>query len=263
MTLTAEQLKLRDGRLTASRVSCLMTGDEQKIMDLWRLMVGETGEQSLSDVWPVVLGEATEALNLSWYERTTGRKLTRRGEVVICPSADWAAATLDGWDDVECGPVDAKHVGGFEPRETVVTRYMPQMMWQMICTCSSWSALSIIEGARKPVVEVVLWDETYAMELWRRAEAFMECVETLTPPVVMAPVAPPVAPVRTVSMEGSNIWAVSAAQWLANQEASRQFDRAAKSIRELVTPDMAKAHGHGIEAERDARGAIRIRSQKS
>jgi predicted phage-related endonuclease len=99
--LNAAQMKARDGKLTASRVACLMTGDNDKILNLWRELVGDPAyvEEDLSNVWAVQLGTATEELNLDWFERRTGKKVTRRGEVVIHPECDWAACTLDGWID--------------------------------------------------------------------------------------------------------------------------------------------------------------------
>lgn len=95
--LTPEQLKARDGKLTASRVGVLMSGDEAKILSLWREMLGLQEPEDLSGVWAVRRGEATEQLNLDWFERKTGKKVTRRGEVVVHPEHDWAACTLDGW----------------------------------------------------------------------------------------------------------------------------------------------------------------------
>lgn len=99
MALTAAQLTAREGKLTASRVACLMTGDEAKILDLWREMVGDPAHvpEDLNGVWAVRLGELTEPLNLEWYERRTGKPVTRRGEVVVHPIVTWAACTLDGW----------------------------------------------------------------------------------------------------------------------------------------------------------------------
>lgn len=128
--LTEAQLRARDGRLTASRVAALMTGDEAKILDLWREMVGDPAwtPEDLSGVWPVQLGIATEALNLEWYARKHG-PLTRQGEVVIHPTADWAVCTLDGFDAALPGPVECKHVGGREPLERVLERYQPQLHW--------------------------------------------------------------------------------------------------------------------------------------
>jgi len=239
-----------------------MSGDTDKIFALWQEMIGEAEPEDLSAVWPVRLGETTELLNLAWYELKTGRSLTRHGEVVLCPAADWAAATLDGWDDMIPAPIEAKHVGGFEPRERVVERYTPQATWQMICTGARQVVLSIIEGGREPALEVVPWDETYAAELWRRAEAFMECVRNLTPPVVFAPVAAPVKAERVVDMKGSNAWAEHAGLWLKHRAGAKAFSGAEKEIKALVPEDAKRAHGHGIQAARDKAGRLSIRPAK-
>ncbi|KAF0138657.1 MAG: hypothetical protein FD153_1184 [Rhodospirillaceae bacterium] len=92
------QRRARDGKLTASRVGVLMNGDEAAIYALWREMIGapDYKPEDLSDVWAVQLGSCTESLNLDWYERRTGRSVTRRGDVVVHPTLPWAAATLDG-----------------------------------------------------------------------------------------------------------------------------------------------------------------------
>lgn len=97
MALTAEQIAARAGKLTASRISALMTGDAEKILRLYREMIGEEIEEDLSGVWPVRLGEATEQLQLDWYQQKHRVPVTRRGEVVISPEHDWAACTLDGF----------------------------------------------------------------------------------------------------------------------------------------------------------------------
>jgi predicted phage-related endonuclease len=266
MSLTVEQLRQRDGKLTASRIGVLMHGDEAELLDLWRELVGDPSYHApdFDSIWAVQLGVASEALNLAWYERKTGRKLTRQGEVVVCPAADWAAATLDAWDAEKPGPIDAKHVGGFEPRDRIVARYTPQMFWQMIVTGARWSALSIIEGAREPVIEEVLWDESYAAELWKRAEAFMEAVRTLTPPVTLAPVAAPVAPEqwRTVSMQGNNAWASHAADWLLHHPAAKKFEAAAKEIKALIEADVGIATGHGLVCKRDKANRLSISAMK-
>lgn len=254
--LTAAQLKARDGKLTASRIACLMTGDAAKITDLWREMVGDPSyvPEDLSGVWPVQLGSATEALNLDWYEHKTGRKVTCRGEVVVHAEKPWAAATLDGFDAELGAVVECKHVGGFEARATVIDRYQPQVQWQMMVTDCTRAVLSIIEGAKEPVLEDIAYDAAYCRELWARAAAFMLCVQTLTPPVAIAPVSAPVRPERIVSMAESNSWAASANEWLTHRAAAAAFDRAAKDIKAQVPADVKMAHGHGIKAMRDGRG---------
>ena len=164
MTLTATQQAAREGKLTASRVGVLMNGDDAALYDLWRECSGDPSYEppDLSGVWAVQLGALTETLNLDWYERQTGRTITRRGEVVASHERPWAACTLDGWDAdhgpdpmLDCAVIECKHVGGFEPRAEVIARYMPQVHWQMYCTGARIAVLSIIEGAREPVLEEV------------------------------------------------------------------------------------------------------------
>lgn len=257
--LTAPQIAARDGKLTASRVACLMQGDPEKIIALWLEMLGERQPDDLSAVWPVRLGEASEAVNLEFYERSVGRKLTRRGEVVVHPEFPWACATLDGFDGGLVGPVDAKHVGGFEPRATVVARYVPQMFWQMDCTGAKASALSIIEGAREPVIEPITWDAGYSAELWLRAHAFMQCVWSLTPPVVLPAVAAPVKAERIVDMRESNEWGESAATWLENIAGKRKAEGAEKALKALVPNDAARCHGAGVVISRDKANRLSLR----
>lgn len=261
VTLTAAQYAARDGKLTASRVACLMRGDEAAILNLWREMVGDPSfvAEDLSGVWPVQLGVATEPLNLAWYARKTGRQLTRQGEVVIHPRAGWAAATLDAWDDALPGPIEAKHVGGREPLATIVARYQPQIHWQMMVTEARQAAFTIIEGANEPVVENIPFDERYAAELWSRAEAFMRCVETLTPPFAVPAIAAPTIPERIVDLTGDNEWADHAATWRENAAAKKKAETAEKALKAKVPSDAARCFGHGVTINRDRAGRLSLR----
>jgi hypothetical protein len=259
--LDTTQLAARDGKLTASRIRCLMTGTPHEIMDLWRELIGDPTytPKDLSGAWPVQLGYATEQLNCDWYERKEGRTVSRRGEVVIHPKADWAACTLDGWDATVPCPIEAKHVGGREARSTVIDRYVPQCTWQCLCTGAEQVILSIIEGANEPVLEVVPLDKDYAAELWRRAERFMECVWNLHPPVTLPPVAPPVQAKRELDMRGSNEWAVQATHWLDNIEGKRKAEAAEKALKALVPDDVARAYGHKVQVTRNKIGHLALR----
>jgi hypothetical protein len=95
--LSPEQITARKNKLTASRVACLMTADEPKILRLYQEMIGEAEEEDLSDVWPVQLGSATEEVNLRWFERKHNTTVTKRGEFIVHPELTWAGCTLDGW----------------------------------------------------------------------------------------------------------------------------------------------------------------------
>jgi hypothetical protein len=259
--LTKTQLIARDGKLTASRVACLMTGDATKIMELWREMTGDPAfvPEDLSGVWPVQLGSWTEQLNLDWYERRTGKPLQKRGEVVVHPSDDWAAATLDGWDEDLQAPVECKHVGGFEKLPVILERYAPQAHWQMLVTNSRRCIFSVIEGAREPVIEIVEYDPAYASELWSRASAFMICVRTLTPPCALPAVAAPVKAEKTYDMTGNNSWGANAATWITTRAAHKDHEAATKELKALVPADAAKCLGHGITISRSKIGSLTIR----
>src|SRR5262249_26072714 len=156
--LTAAQHAARDGKLTASRIACLMTDDQAAIMDLWREMVGDPDyvPEDLSGVWAVQLGSHTESINLDWFERKRGQ-VSRRGQVVTHMNG-WAACTLDGWSEQNNCPIECKHVGGREPIETIIARYMPQMHWQMIVCGAPQCALSVIMGANEPAIEFIPFD---------------------------------------------------------------------------------------------------------
>ena len=252
--LTKEQIKFREGRLTASRVAPLMTGDKEKIIQLWRELCGDPTyvEENLDDVWAVRLGEVTEALNLEFYEKIKGKILTRKGEVVIHPDYPWAAATLDGFDASLPGPVEAKHCSGYSKFEEVIARYQPQLHWQMECAQSRWCAISIIEGARLPRVEIIEYNKEYAEELMRRALKFMEHVWAMECPVEMEPVeAPRLSRLRDYDLTGNNLWAAAAADWLCHRSAKKKYDEAERSLKDQVPADAASCVGHGVTIKRD------------
>lgn len=259
--LTEQQRKNRDGKLTASRVACIMKGDAAEILNLWKELIGDPSYEpaDLSTIWAVRLGETTEPLNLEWFVRKHG-PISRVGEVVT-HSCGWAAATLDAWSDERQCIIECKHCGGRESMETIIERYQPQVHWQMLVTGTHKAALSVIQAANEPVIEFITRDESYAQELWRRAERFMRCVETLTPPVPLPSVSPPVRPTKTYQMQTSNIWCSHAGVWLANKEAAVLAKDAEKELKALVPSDAAKAIGGGVVINRDRAGRLSLREQ--
>jgi hypothetical protein len=148
-------LKRASAKLTASRVACLMTADEAKILNLWREMIRDPHyvPDDLSGVWPVQLGTVTEALNLRWFEREHGA-VSRIGEVVTMTVADdWAAATLDGWSDRYLCPVECKHCRRpRKPRHHHRALSAADALADDV-TDARQCALSVIMGANEPIVE--------------------------------------------------------------------------------------------------------------
>lgn len=281
--MTPIEREQRKGRLTASRVGALMSGNKVKLAALYNEMVEELWgakpypdlvAEDLSGVWAVQLGTATEPLNLHWYERKTGRKLKRVG-VVQHPEVEWAAATPDGLDLEIKAAIECKHVGGREPLSTVHARYMPQVHWQIDC-CRHLgierAVFSVIEGAQAPKLDQVQYDAEYGAELWRRARDFWRCVESMTPPVealgtvpaadldfLDAPVAAP-PPMKEYDFTGNNAWADCAVTWLETVEAATKAAEAERTIKLLMPKDAKRAFGHGVAIERDRRGYLKLKA---
>jgi hypothetical protein len=259
--LTSAQLDARRGKLTASRVACLMDGNREKILRLYRELTGEEAEEDLSDVWAVQLGSATEALNLEWYERKTHAPLSFKGDVIVSFQDMRFACTLDGFDDTLNCPVECKHVGGREPLEVVIDRYQPQMQWQMYITETDQCALSVIMGANEPIIEFIPRDDDYIIEMVNRAKQFMHCVEMRREPVELDAVAPPTDASKVYDMTGNNEWADYAGKWLKTEEAADWCEMAEKLLKKMVPADAKKVFGYGVQITRDRAGRLSLRRQ--
>ena len=76
-------LRLADSKsrrtfIGGSDARIIMGNDEAALIRLWREKRGEAEPEDLSGNLIVQLGSATEELNRSWYERNTGRRISRR-----------------------------------------------------------------------------------------------------------------------------------------------------------------------------------------
>lgn len=261
MALTVEQLRLREGRITASFVPYLMAGNEAKILSEWRRLVGDPdyAPEDLSDSWPVQFGSFIESFALDWHERKTGRFLTRRGEVVYHPERPYVCCTLDAFRDDDLTVIDCKAIGMWRKLDEALPHYVPQMIVQRACTRAINAALLVVHGGSEPTEMEVVWEADYEREVWARIEWFNECVENLTPPVSIEPAKSPVAPTRIIDMSASNAWAEHAAKWSANFEAAKRFKSAEKDLKALVPEDAKCCQGHGIEVKRDKAGKLSIK----
>jgi len=263
MALSERQQKAREGKMTGSRIATLSTGSPEDVYNLWLELTGDPTWKApdYSKVWAVQLGNATEQFHLDWIQQTTG-DITRRGESLQHSSVDWAAVTLDGWAADHKLAVEAKHVGGLEPANTIIDRYMPQMQWTMFCTKTPEIIFSAIAGAKEPRPVLIARDETYLEELVLRAGDFMECVRTMREPIANPFIKPPL-PVfsRMVDMSKSNTWAAAAQDWLTNKPARDLFEVAAKGVKSLVPADAKECYGAGIRVKRSKNGALTIKPE--
>ncbi len=259
--LTEKQHKAREGKLTGSRIAALMNGKAEDVHRLWLEMTGQAKEPDLSNVWPVQLGLTTESLNLDWAEHKLGEQIVGRGAFIQHPAISWAGVTLDGRGLQSMTPIETKHCGGYEPLDTIIDRYQPQMQWIMECTETTECALSVIFGANEPIIEFIPRDAEYAAEIVRRGWQFMRHVMDHTLPIELPKVSPPIVPSKSYDMTGSNIWASSASVWLETKDAADRCKGAEKDLKGLVSADAKECSGHGVIVKRDRAGRLSLRAQ--
>jgi len=251
---------VRRSGIGGSDANIILSGDEERIVRLWREKRGEMEAEDLSAVLPVMLGSWSEAFNRQWYERDTGYQVSHVGASLACERFAWRRCTLDGFVTVRCGVFEAKHVNAFARGEEVLARYMPQLQHNMAVAGAQLAILSVIFGNHKWEVFEVASDWLYQEELLIAESRFWDCVRSGERPVAApVPEAPLPVGVREVCLEGNNAWAAAASDWLDCREAAKRHKAASAILKDLVEVDVARAFGHGVEARRSKAGALTIR----
>src|SRR6185312_7345784 len=238
-SLSASQLRARDGKVTASFAPYLMSGNAERIMNEWRRLVGDPGyvAPDFSDNWAVNFGAYIEPLALDWHQRKLGYDLVDRGYVVSHPERPYVSATLDAFD-------------------------LPQLIVQRGCRAATRVALLVVHGGAEPVEIEAEIPADYEAEVWRRIDQFWACCENLAEPIAMEPVAAPVAAIKEYDLTGNNAWGEHAATWLEHRSAAKKFEGAVKGLKEIIPADAKRAFGNGVAAERNKVGSISIKEVK-
>lgn len=257
MALTQEQKEFRSKLLGGSDANTIMSGDEDKILKLWKIKTGQEEDEDLSDVLPVQMGVHTEPFNIEWFTKQTGRIVTDNGVQRLANGRPFMGCTLDGLTDNGLTVFEAKHVSAFAKEEEILDRYYPQLTHNMLVCGVDKAVLSVFFGNHKWEKFEVNLDALYADILVGAETKFWDCVQSMTPPVAVK-VSAPVNAIRKVDMTGSNEWANAAVQYQQNAVAKKLFDDAATTLKGLVELDVMEAFGHGIKIKRDKRGALRI-----
>jgi hypothetical protein len=264
---TLERLGLSDGQkasrlrgIGGSDANVILSGDQTRVLDLWREKRGERNPEDLSGKLAVVLGSWTEQFNRQWYEKLTGNPVSRVGQEFVSAQLPWRRCTLDGFLEIPQSIWEAKHTSPFVTLDQVLERYMPQLQHGMAVMGVSKAVLSIIYGNQKFEVIEIASDWLYQQELFEAERHFWDCVQTGKEPVVVDPPPPP-KPVgtREVSFEGNNAWASAAGDWRQYREAAKLHAASCGLVKSLIEEDVVRAFGHGIEAKRSRSGAITIR----
>ena len=237
----------------------IMSPDEAALIRLWKEKRGEAEPEDLSGNLVVQLGVVTEALNRTWYERNTGRRITDIQRHVQHPVNRWMAATLDGMVEDPDAVFEAKFMLPWSfSEEAAAEKHMAQLQHNMWVTNARSSALSIITGGGKWIEMTIPADALYQHFLVTAERRFWRCVLTgQTPsPYGIEPPRPRIEAVRVVDMSESNAWAEFAGLFCATRLAFLDHERAKSELKGLMPEDAKEASGHGVRAKRSKSGAV-------
>src|SRR6516162_4499648 len=154
----------------------IMGSDEAALIQLRREKRGEVEPEDLSGNLVVQLGAATEALNRSWYERNTSRRITDVQSRVKHSAIPWMVATLDGIVEGTGVVFEAKFMLPWSfSEEAAAEKYMAQVQHNMWVTHLRSSVLSIITGGGKWVEITIPMDPLYLSVLVSAEKKFWRC----------------------------------------------------------------------------------------
>lgn len=193
MTLTAEELTLRQGRIGASMVGAIVgVNPFAGPIDAWLQLTGravkeQTDDGKLRTDW----GGQMEGMLASWYEHETGLELAPC-TTLIHPRHDWAIATPDRTANAPL-LVECKHVG-----ERVAWHWMDgppdyvaaQCVWQMLVTRALGMDVSRVDvvadvGGAPPEIFPVQYDADLENNMFEAVERFwVDHVVADVPPAV-------------------------------------------------------------------------------
>ena len=237
----------------------IVGNDEVALVRLWREKRGEAEPEDLSGNLIVQLGTATEALNRTWYERNTGRRVTAVQRRVKHSAIPWMMATLDGLVEGSGAIFEAKFMLPWSfSEEAAAEKYMGQLQHNMWVTHSREAVLSIITGGGKWVEITIPMDPLYLTVLVSAEKKFWRCVQSgETPHLINAePPRPHIEAIRIVDMSSSNSWAEFAALFRSTRGAFLDHERAKSELKALIPEDAKEAIGHGVRAKRSRPGAV-------
>jgi predicted phage-related endonuclease len=242
-----------------SDAGIIMGNDEAALIRLWQEKRGEAAPEDLSGNLIVQLGAVTEALNRSWYERNTGRRITDVQHRVKHSAIHWMVATLDGIVEGTKAVFESKFMLPWSfSEEAAAEKYMPQLQHNMWVTHLRTSVLSIITGGGKWVEITIPLDPLYLSVLVSAEKKFWRCVQSgETPHLINAePPRPRIEAFRIVDMSGSNSWAEFAALFRNTRSAFLDHERAKNELKALMPEDAREAIGHGVKGKRSKSGAV-------
>lgn len=268
MALSAKQQAARDGKVTCSFLNPLCAGQTGIILDKWKELIGDPSWRpaDYSRNWSVQLGVKLEQFVLDWEEVSKKQELSRRGEVVVHPARPWFCGTLDAWREADRTVVDVKVVHAGSDLDATLGYYSPQLLGLKECTGAANATLLVVRGGAEPAELQAFFSDEWAASVWRAAEYFQWCVETLTPPVAVPPVPPPPEQWVKIDLDAHADrfnWAPEMIEQLdlgaRTALAAEQHAGAKAAIKELLPADCAELRHSGRLIKRARNRAVTIR----
>jgi hypothetical protein len=247
------------GKFTGTCANAVMTYTPAALNEFYLIKIGEKVPEPPN--WAMLAGSHMESLILDWVESVTD-EISRRGDVVDHPLVSDICVKLDGYRAADDAILECKFLAPWRNREEFFPSYYAQVCLQMICTGARNGRLVVAQGTTEPVEYEMEFDQDYADELMRRAEAFLHCLRTLTPPYPLPPVIPR-EKWRTIDVlrEPTN-WSADLFNHLEQHdetaEAAKAHEDAGKAARALIPDDVGKVFAGPWQITRNRKGVLAI-----
>ncbi len=186
MQFVDKNLSLMQSRhlgIGGSDANILWKNEEDSIYNLFLNKTGEKEQEDLSDNFPVQLGIVSEELNISWFEKTQGKKVERGGCYAnIKDYKDYPYYThTDGIVLDKNGNqttfLECKHTNPFGSMKDKIISYLPQLQYYMMHLQVDHCYLSIIPGNGEPKVFEIAEDTDFQDTLHTLCRKFWHCVK--------------------------------------------------------------------------------------
>lgn len=261
LTKTEAWHENRKSGIGGSEANIIMAGDAERLIQLWLEKRGEAEPDNLDDILAVQMGSWTEPLNLHWFGKQTGMKVTTENLEVRHPFIDWMRAELDG--RVGQHIVECKHTSAYAKSEEIITRYYWQCQHQMLAANTDKAYLSVFYGNNKWEYYEIDADQAMQAKLIEAERQFWACVKDGTAPAVkQEKVSVSFDDMKEADMTGNNEWADFAATWKENKAAEVKFKKADKGLKDMVEADVKLASGHGVQVTRSKSGSRTVKEIK-
>ena len=222
---SSEQL-VRRRTIGGSDANTILSGDAERIRDLWLEKRGEKEPEDLSGRLagdPRLLDRSLQSAVVRAAHRPARQPNGKRRGLRRSSVAAMHARRLDRGERTVW---EAKHTSAFAKSEEVLERYMPQLQHNMAVTGYQRAMLSVIFGNHKYEVFEIASDWLYQIELLEAESASgTACGRGGSRSPIEPPPAPPAHRRREVCLEGNNAWASAAFDWLEHRDAAKLHAR--------------------------------------